>query len=45
VGEASEAERLCQAGADMLVVGNALETNPSLLQDISIAVHSSVVKR
>jgi putative glycerol-1-phosphate prenyltransferase len=44
VREAIEAERLCQAGADMLVVGNALESNPSLLQDISIAVHSAVVK-
>ncbi len=44
VRDASEAERLCKAGADMLVVGNALESDPSLLQDISIAVHSSFVK-
>jgi len=29
-----------QAGADMIVVGNAIETNPSLVNEISDAVHS-----
>ena len=29
-----------QAGADVVVVGNALEKDPSLLKDISQAIHS-----
>ena len=41
---AEDAERICTAGADMLVVGNALEADPNLIQDISIAVHRSHVR-
>lgn len=44
VRNAQDAERICRAGADMLVVGNALETDPHILQDISIAVHSTQVR-
>lgn len=39
---ADDASRVCKAGADMIVVGNALETNPELLQAISIAVHATL---
>lgn len=31
----------CQAGADVIVVGNAIEKDPSLIREISAAVHSS----
>jgi len=34
----------CEAGADMIVVGTAFETDPSSFQDISIAVHQGSVK-
>ncbi len=30
----------CQAGADIVVIGNALETNPNLIAELSTAVHS-----
>ena len=30
----------CKAGADLIVVGNAIETDPSLISDISQAIHS-----
>jgi geranylgeranylglyceryl phosphate synthase len=35
------AEQLCAAGADVLVVGNVLETNPELLMHISLAIHQN----
>ncbi|MFN8166612.1 MAG: geranylgeranylglyceryl/heptaprenylglyceryl phosphate synthase [Bacteroidia bacterium] len=35
-----KAEELCKAGADVIVVGNALEKNPNLLFEISAAVHA-----
>jgi len=35
------AEQLCQAGADVLVVGNVLEKEPGLLMEISLAVHAT----
>ncbi len=34
------AQALCNAGADLIVIGNALEKEPELLTDLSIAVHS-----
>lgn len=37
---AAQAEQLCLAGADMLVVGNVLEKDPEVLLEISLAVHS-----
>ena len=45
IRSAADAERACKAGADMIVVGNALERDPELLQDISITVHSMNVTR
>ncbi len=36
---AAQAEELCRAGADMLVVGNVLEKDPEVLLEISLAVH------
>jgi phosphoglycerol geranylgeranyltransferase len=35
-----QAEEICKAGADIIVVGNALEETPGLLMEISLAVHS-----
>ena len=37
-----KAEAICEAGADIIVVGNALEKDPSLLEDLSIAIHSVI---
>lgn len=37
-----DAERLCTAGADVLVVGNVLEKSPELLMEISLAVHQNL---
>ncbi|MDB5229901.1 MAG: (S)-3-O-geranylgeranylglyceryl phosphate synthase [Chitinophagaceae bacterium] len=34
----------CRAGADVIVVGNAIEKDPSLIKEISDAVHSHVAK-
>jgi len=36
-----QAEEICKAGADILVIGNALEETPGLLMEISLAVHSA----
>jgi putative glycerol-1-phosphate prenyltransferase len=33
----------CMAGCDVVVVGNAVEKNPSLIAEISQAIHSAVV--
>jgi len=30
----------CKAGADVIVVGNAIEKDPSLIREISAAIHS-----
>ncbi len=35
-----KAYRNCKAGADMIVVGNAIEKDASLIQELSAAVHS-----
>lgn len=35
-----QAEEICKAGADIIVVGNILEKDPDMLMDISLAVHS-----
>jgi phosphoglycerol geranylgeranyltransferase len=34
----------CKAGADLIVVGNAIEKNPSLVKEISAAIHAVPVK-
>lgn len=36
---AEQAEALAEAGASMIVVGNALEKQPELLMEISLAIH------
>jgi putative glycerol-1-phosphate prenyltransferase len=33
---------LCKAGADIIVAGNAIESNPSLILSLAQAIHSSV---
>jgi len=37
---AEKAYRNCKAGADVIVVGNAIEKEPSLISEIAAAVHS-----
>lgn len=34
----------CKAGADVIVVGNAIEKDPALIKEMAAAVHSSAVK-
>jgi putative glycerol-1-phosphate prenyltransferase len=34
----------CKAGADIIVVGNAIEKDPSLITEMAAAVHSVPVK-
>ncbi len=36
-----KAYRNCKAGADLIVVGNAIEKDPKLIQEISAAIHAS----
>jgi putative glycerol-1-phosphate prenyltransferase len=31
----------CKAGANMIVVGNAIEKDPSLIKEMSAAIHAS----
>jgi phosphoglycerol geranylgeranyltransferase len=38
---AAQARQVCNAGADVIVVGNAFEKNPGLIRGISEAVHKS----
>ncbi len=38
--EPEKAYRNCKAGADVIVVGNAIEKDPSLIKEMSAAVHS-----
>lgn len=40
IRDAEKAYRNCKAGADVVVVGNVLEKDPSLLEEIAAAVHS-----
>ncbi|HVZ56892.1 MAG TPA: geranylgeranylglyceryl/heptaprenylglyceryl phosphate synthase [Chitinophagaceae bacterium] len=39
-----KAYRNCKAGADLLIVGNAIEKDPSLIRELSAAVHSLPVR-
>ena len=34
----------CKAGADVIVVGNAIEKDPNLIKEMAAAVHSVTVK-
>jgi phosphoglycerol geranylgeranyltransferase len=40
---ADKAASLCRAGADMIVVGTAIEKDSSLIHSISRAIHSSII--
>ena len=40
ITSAKKAKENCQAGADIIVVGNAIEKDNSLIKEISEAVHS-----
>ena len=40
IRSADEAIERCKAGADMIVVGNAIEKDPGLIREISKGVHS-----
>ena len=44
ITEPEKAYRNCKAGADVIVVGNAIEKDVSLIKEISNAVHSVAVK-
>ena len=40
IRDAEKAYRNCKAGADVIVVGNAIEKQPSLIKEMAAAVHS-----
>lgn len=42
ITDAEKAYRNCKAGADIIVVGNAIEKDASLIKEISDAIHSTV---
>jgi heptaprenylglyceryl phosphate synthase len=44
ITEPEKAYRNCKAGADVIVVGNAIEKDPSLIREIAAAIHSSKVE-
>src|SRR5882757_4310808 len=44
ITDPEKAYRNCKAGADVIVVGNAIEKDVSLIKEISNAVHSMAVK-
>lgn len=44
IREPEKAYRNCRAGADVIVVGNAIEQDASLIKEMSEAVHSLAVK-
>ena len=37
---AEKAAELCNAGADVIVIGNATENNPEIISEIASAIHS-----
>jgi len=41
IRNADDAVERCKAGADVIVVGNAIESNPGLITEMSQAVHSA----
>lgn len=43
IRDAKTAKEICNAGADIIVVGNAIEKNDALIESISRAIHSNVV--
>jgi phosphoglycerol geranylgeranyltransferase len=40
IREAEKAYRNCKAGADVIVIGNAIEKDPSLIREMAAAIHS-----
>lgn len=40
INSPEKAYRNCKAGADVLVIGNAIEKDPSLIKDMSAAIHA-----
>ncbi len=44
ITEPEKAYLNCKAGANVIVVGNAIEKDASLIKEIALAVHSSMVK-
>lgn len=44
ISDPEKAYRNCKAGADVIVVGNAIEKDPSLIKEMSAAIHSVPVK-
>jgi len=40
ITDPEKAYRNCRAGADLIVVGNAIEKDPSLIREMSAAVHA-----
>jgi putative glycerol-1-phosphate prenyltransferase len=44
IRDAEQAYISCKAGADIIVVGNAIEKDPTLINEIAAAVHSVPVK-
>jgi putative glycerol-1-phosphate prenyltransferase len=43
ITDPEKAYRNCKAGADIIVVGNAIEKDPSLIKEIAAAIHSQAV--
>jgi phosphoglycerol geranylgeranyltransferase len=43
ITDPEKAYRNCKAGADIIVVGNAIEKDPGLIKEISAAIHNSPV--
>jgi putative glycerol-1-phosphate prenyltransferase len=44
IRDAEKAYLNCKAGADVIVVGNAIEKDPSLIMEMANAIHSIPVK-
>jgi putative glycerol-1-phosphate prenyltransferase len=40
ITDPEKAYRNCKAGADVIVVGNAIEKDPALLKEMAAAIHS-----
>ncbi len=44
IRDAEKAYLNCKAGADVIVIGNAIEKDPSLIKEMAAAIHSVPVK-
>lgn len=40
IRSAEKASELCRAGADVIVIGNAIEKNPEIISEIAVSIHS-----